>query len=81
MPCELPAPPAPLLFRPLTTWSRDVLLEKIDFVPERPPPSSGCFVVRFREVEALLFLSCREGLMFAGLGRGDGVEWGLQRPL
>lgn len=84
MPCELPAPPAPpapLLFRPLTTWSRDSLLKKIDFVPERPLLSSECFVVRFQEVEALLFLSCQEGLMFAGLGRGDGVGWGLQRPL
>lgn len=81
MPCELPAPPTPLLFRPLTTWSRDALLKKIDFVRERPSPSSECFVVRFREVEALLFLSCLEGLMFVGLGRGYGVGWGLQRPL
>lgn len=72
MPCELPAPPAPLLFRPLTTWSRDALLEKIDFVPERPPPSLECFVVRSREVEVLLPL--REGLMFAGLGGGTGWD-------
>lgn len=74
MPCELPAPPAPLLFRPLTPWSRDELLKKID--SERLPLCSGCFVVRLREIEALLFLSCWEGLMFTGLGRGVGWDAG-----
>ena len=76
MPCELPAPPAPLLFRPLTPWSRDALLKKIDFVSERLLHSSGRFVVRLREVEALLFLFRQEGLMFAGLGRGVGWDAG-----
>lgn len=74
VPCELPAPPAPFLFRPLTPWSRDALLKKID--SERLPVSSGCFVVRLREIEALPFLSCWEGLMFAGLGRGVGWDAG-----
>ncbi|CAI9155174.1 unnamed protein product [Rangifer tarandus platyrhynchus] len=73
---------------PLTTWSRDALLKKIDFVRERPSPSSECFVVRFREKTCVYQNGYRPGPpnvpASSGCAAGRGPprrEWGGARAL